>query len=64
MKGKITQVEKLFLTNKEAQAYLGVSPDFLKDLRSNARISYSKVGKMIWYEKKDLDNLVRKAKVI
>ena len=64
MKGKVAQVEKLFLTNKEAQAYLGVSPDFLKDLRSNARISYSKVGKMIWYEKKDLDNLVRKAKVI
>lgn len=64
MKGKVTPIEKLFLTNKEAQAYLGVSPDFLKDLRSNARISYSKVGKMIWYEKKDLDNLVKKAKVI
>ena len=64
MKGKVTSIEKLFLTNKEAQAYLGVSPDFLKDLRSNARISYSKVGKMIWYEKKDLDNLVKKAKVI
>lgn len=31
----VTQIEKIWLSNKEAQAYLGVGMDFLKNLRSS-----------------------------
>lgn len=40
----VTQIEKIWLSNKEAQVYLGVGMDFLKNLRSSGRISGSLRG--------------------
>lgn len=61
---QVEKVDKRWLSNEEAQKYLGVSKDFMKNLRDSARIHFYKVGKTVWYELKDLDNLVLKAQVV
>lgn len=50
---------KLWLSNKEAAAYLGVSKDWLKDRRNEGRLHYSVVGNTIFYIKKEIDNLIK-----
>lgn len=62
--GKVLEVEKIWLTSKEAQAYLGMSADFFKDLRANAQIRFYKVRGAIFYKKSDIDRLVEKGRVI
>lgn len=59
----VTQIEKIWLSNKEAQAYLGVGIDFLKNLRSSGRISFFKVGTTVFYRKRDIDRLIEKNRV-
>ena len=56
----VTQIEKIWLSNKEAQAYLGVGMDFFKNLRSSGRISFFKVGTTVFYRKRDIDRLIEK----
>lgn len=62
--GKVLEVEKIWLTSKEAQAYLGVSVHFFKDLRANAQIRFYKVRGAIFYKKSDIDRLVEKGRVV
>lgn len=62
--GKVQPVEKMWLSNAEAQAYLGMGADFLKDLRQNAKISFYKVSHSIFYKKTDIDKLITKGRVI
>ena len=59
----VTQIEKIWLSNKEAQVYLGVGMDFLKKLRSSGRISFFKVGTTVFYRKRDIDRLIEKNRV-
>lgn len=59
----VTQIEKIWLSNKEAQAYLGVGMDFLKNLRSSGRIPFFKVGNTVLYRKRDIDKLIEKNRV-
>ena len=59
----VTQIEKIWLSNKEAQAYLGVGMDFFKNLRSSGRISFFKVGTTVFYRKRDIDKLIEKNRV-
>ena len=59
----VTQIEKIWLSNKEAQAYLGVGMDFFKNLRSSGRISFFKVGTTVFYRKRDIDRLIEKNRV-
>lgn len=40
--GKVEPVQKIWLSAKEAMAYLGCSMDLLEKLRNNAEISFSK----------------------
>lgn len=61
--GDRTQIEKIWLSNKEAQVYLGVGMDFLKNLRSSGRISFFKVGTTVFYRKRDIDKLIEKNRV-
>ena len=60
----VTQIEKIWLSNKEAQVYLGVGMDFLKNLRSSGRISFFKVGTTVFYRKRDIDRLMRKTEYV
>lgn len=62
--GKVLEIEKIWLTSKEAEAYLGVSVHFFKDLRANGQIHFYKVRGAIFYKKSDIDRLVEKGRVI
>lgn len=50
---------KLWMSNKEAAVYLGVSKDWLKDRRDEGRLHYSVVGNTIFYIKKEIDDIIR-----
>lgn len=62
---KTVQVDtrRLWLSNKEAAKYLGVSKDWLKDRCTEGSLHYSKVGNTIFYIKSEIDNLIRKGAV-
>ena len=51
-------VKRLWLSNKEAAKYLGVSKDWLKDRRNEGKLHYSVVGNTIFYIKSEIDRLV------
>ena len=57
---KVAKIDtrKLWLSNKEAAKYLGVSKDWLKDRRDNGTLHYSVVGNTIFYIKKEIDSLI------
>lgn len=57
-------MEKVWLNSREAQAYLGMSADFFKDLRANGQIHFYKVRGAIFYKKSDIDRLVEKSRVV
>ena len=58
---KVAKIDtnKLWMSNKEAAAYLGVSKDWLKDRRNEGRLHYSVVGNTIFYIKKEVDDLIK-----
>ena len=58
-KAVTVDAHRLWLSNKEAQKYLGVSKEWLKDRRLDGTLHYSMVGKTIFYIKSEIDNLVR-----
>ena len=57
---KVAKIDtrKLWLSNKEAAKYLGVSKDWLKDHRESGKLHYSVVGNTIFYIKKEIDSLI------
>lgn len=57
---KVCKVDtkRLWLSNKEAAKYLGVSKEWLKDRRENGTLHYSVVGNTIFYIKKEIDRLI------
>ena len=50
---------KLWMSQKEAQKYLGVSKDWLKNKRETGLLHYSLVGTTAFYIKSEIDNLIR-----
>jgi len=50
---------RLWMSQKEAQKYLGVSKDWLKDRRENGTLHYSMVGNTAFYIKSEIDRLIR-----
>ena len=62
--GKVLDTEKVWLSNSEAQAYLGMSAGFFKDLRANGQIHFYKVRGAVFYRKTDIDRLVEKGRVV
>ncbi len=63
MQAKITEVTKIWLSNKDTEVYLGVGPDFLKKLRLSGRLSYYKIGKTVFYRKSVIDRLIENGKI-
>ena len=57
---KVCQVDtrRLWLSNKEASKYLGVSKDWLKDRRNEGKLYHAVVGNMIFDIKSEVDNLI------
>lgn len=60
----VTHVTVKWLTTERACDYLGVSRDFLDNLRDNAEIAFYKVGRTIFYLVEDIDKLITKNRVI
>lgn len=52
-------VRKIWMSQKEAQKYLGVSKDWLKDRRANNELHYAMVGTTAFYIKAEIDSLIR-----
>ena len=54
---------KLWMSQKEAQKYLGVSKDWLKGKRLDGTLHYSMVGSTAFYIKAEIDRLIRSTAV-
>lgn len=63
-KGRVRNIEKIWLSSDEAQAYLGMSGDFFKRLRMEAKIHYYRVGRCVFYAKNDIDELITSNQII
>lgn len=50
---------RLWISNREAAKYLGVSKDWLNDRRLDGTLHYSKVGNTIFYIKSEIDEMIR-----
>lgn len=59
------QVEKRWLSTKDACAYLGISRDTLRDLRDSGQLTFSRVGqKLTWYSLESIDRMLNKGIVL
>lgn len=58
MKQVCVDTRRLWMSNREAAKYLGVSKDWLNDRRMEGSLSYSKVGNTIFYIKSEIDRLI------
>ncbi len=63
-RSKVDTLSKKWLSNSEAQSYLGVSAGFLQNLRETAKIPFSKVGQVIFYKVADIDRLIERNRII
>jgi hypothetical protein len=61
---RVNTVEKVWLSSKEAQAYLGMGEDFFKRLRTDAKLHFYRVGRCVFYAKNDIDELITNNKVV
>ncbi len=58
--GKVPTVieERQWLKSHQVQRMLGISPGTLQTLRINGTIPYTKVGGIIFYDKKDIQQIM------
>jgi len=61
---KVEAIEKRWLNKQEALAYLGCGERYLAKLRDEAKVSFSRDGKMIWYDLRSLDLFISRNKVV
>lgn len=60
--GNGTSNECRIYTNKELMKLLGVESRYLKNLRDNGYLSYSRHGDKFWYTQNDVDTFLRRFK--
>lgn len=60
--GNSTSNECRIYTNKELMKLLGVESRYLKNLRDNGYLSYSRHGDKFWYTQNDVDTFLRRFK--
>ena len=59
MKQCKVDTRRLWLSQRDAAKYLGVSKDWLNSRRLDGTLHFSKVGHTIFYIKSEIDNLIR-----
>lgn len=59
-----TPSQREWITNKDVVIRFGFSPRMMERLRKTAAIHFYKIGKTIIYDRKDIDKLVTKNKII
>lgn len=60
--GNGTSNECRIYTNKELMKLLGVESRYLKNLRDNGYLSYSRHGDKFWYTQNDVDTFLQRFK--
>ena len=60
--GNGTSNECRIYTNKDLMKLLGVESRYLKNLRDNGYLSYSRHGDKFWYTQNDVDTFLRRFK--
>jgi hypothetical protein len=56
---KVQPVQKVWLSTREALAYLGCSLDLLEQLRNRDEIRFARYGKrQIWYDLQSIDKFI------
>jgi len=51
----IKEIEKIWLSQKEAAEYLGMGQTYVVSLRKNGIIPYSRIGNSVFFKKTDID---------
>lgn len=59
MKQCKVDTRRLWLSQRDAARYLGVSKDWLNSRRLDGTLHFSKVGNTIFYIKSEIDNLIK-----
>ncbi len=54
----VPKEEKQWIKSHQVQRLLGISPGTLQNLRINGTIPYSKVGGVLFYNKKDIEKIL------
>lgn len=54
-------VQRLYLTTKEAMAYLGCKRDMLESLREQGAVRCSKIGNTCYWRLQDIDDALEKS---
>lgn len=62
--GKIEPVPKIWLSAKEAKAYLDCSDEYLKKLRDKALISFAHAENKFYYNVESINKFLTKNRVI
>lgn len=62
---QVIPIERVWLTQKDAAEYLGVSIDYIKELRLSGQISFYQPtnGKLVFLRKKDIDHWIERSRV-
>ena len=64
-RSRVTQIEKIWLSGKELQEYIGLPNKQIQRLRDEGKIPFSRIGqKTFIYEKQKIDQFIQKHKVI
>lgn len=56
-------VDRIWFTQREAAAYLGVSPKTISRLRESGRLSFYRLDRLVLLKKSDVDRLVELSRV-
>ena len=57
------QQQKQWLKSNEVRKLLNISPGTLQNLRINGTISYTKIGRILYYANSDIENVLLTNKV-
>lgn len=60
----IAQIQKKYLSAREAKMYLDCEDEYLQKLRDEAKVSFMRDGNKIWYVLSSIDKFIESNKVI
>lgn len=62
-KAEVVEVEKIWLSTKEAAKYLGVAVSYIGELRRNGVLPHSRIGNVCFFKKSEIDWMLEQHKV-
>lgn len=62
-KAEVVEVEKIWLSTKEAAKYLGVTVSYIGELRRKGILPHSRIGNVSFFKKSEIDWMLEQNKV-